>query len=190
MNRLAHIAGPTTALVLLVALLAACTATDPRLADEPQPPTPAATATAAATATSEATTAPIGSAHVVLDIATGQAVTVDVTDASMSLIGAATGTPGDGASVEAYTLAVTNLTPTILRLTWVGGPCDSANSLSIDAAHHRFLLVQPECAGDAIATDRVLDLEFAIPITASDIEAFLQDGLDTTSLHDKQGDPL
>ena len=185
MNRLGHIVGTTTALVLLVGLVAACTATDPRLEDEPQPATPAAT-----TATATATTGPIGSAHVVLDTATAHAVTIDVTDASKSLIGAASGTPGDGASVEAYKLVVTNLTPTTLRLTWVGGPCDSANSLSIDAAHHRLLLVQPECTGDAIATDRVLDLEFATPIAASDIEPFLQDGLDTSSLHHTQGDQL
>ena len=72
----------------------------------------------------------------------------------------------------------------------MGGPCDSANSLSIDAAHHRLVLVQPECTGDAIATDRVLDLEFAMPIPASDIEPFLQDGLDTISLRDKLGDLL
>ena len=184
MTRIGHIAGPTTALVLLVGLVAACSATDPRLEDEPQPATPAATTTAATTM------APIGSAHVVLDTATAHAVTIDVTDASKSLIGAASGTPGDGASVEAYTLVVTNLTPTTLRLTWVGGPCDSAYSLSIDAAHHRLLLVQPECTGDAIATDRVLDLEFAMPITASDIEPFLQDGLDTSSLRHKLGDLL
>ena len=68
MNRLGHIAGSTTALILLVGLVAACSATDPRLEDEPQPATPAATATAAAT------TAPIGSAHVVLDTATAHAV--------------------------------------------------------------------------------------------------------------------
>ena len=37
MNRLAHIVGPATALVLLVGLLVACSATDPRLEDEPQP---------------------------------------------------------------------------------------------------------------------------------------------------------
>ena len=105
----------------------------------------------------------------------GSTVTVDVTDASSSLIGASTGTPGDGASVEAYTLVVTNASPTMLRLTWVGGPCDSANSLSIDATRHQFLLVQPECPGDATVTDRVLNLEFATPIQASDVEAFLQD---------------
>jgi hypothetical protein len=163
--------GPLTALVVFAAVMAACTATDPRLEDEPAPPTP--------TPAAVTTPAPIGTAHVVLTVATDDAVTVDVTDASSSLIGATSGTPGDGASVEAYTLAVANVSPTTLRLTWVGGPCDSANLLSIDGERHRVVLVQPECPGDAIATDRVLDLEFATPIKASDVEPFLQDGLDT-----------
>ena len=164
---------PLTAVLALVTILAACTATDPRLEDEPAPPTPNATPTALATP------APIGSAHVALTVATDHAVTVDVTDASSSLIGAASGTPGDGASVAAFTLTATNASPTTVRLTWVGGPCDSANFLSIDVDRHRLVLVQPECPGDAIATDRILDLEFATPIKASDLETFLQDGLDT-----------
>ena len=171
-----------TVLVALVAVLAACTATDPRLEDEGAPSTPAPTAAPAATPTAAPTTASpsaIGSAHVALNVATPNAVTIDVTDASSTLVGATSGTPGDGASVEAYTLAVANVTPTTLRLTWVGGPCDSANKLLIDAARHRLVVVQPECPGDAIATDRVLDLEFATPIKASDLEPFLQDGLDT-----------
>ena len=166
-------------LVALVAVVAACTATDPRLEDEGAPRTPPPTSAPAATPTAISSTAAIGSAHVVLNVATPNAVTIDVTDASSSLVGATSGTPGDGASVEAYTLAVANVTPTTLRLTWVGGPCDSANRLLIDAARHRLVVVQPECPGDAIATDRVLDLEFATPIKASDLETFLQDGLDT-----------
>ncbi|HEX5825506.1 MAG TPA: hypothetical protein VFY18_13690 [Candidatus Limnocylindrales bacterium] len=112
-------------------------------------------------------------------MATTNVVTIDVTDSSGTLIGATSGKPADGASVEANKLVVTNLSPSTLRLTWVGGPCDSANSLSIDAAGHRLLLVQPECPGDAIATDRILDLAFSTPVKASDIDAFLQDGLDT-----------
>ena len=164
-------AAPLTAVFALVAILAACTATDPRLEDEPTPPTPAPTALT--------TQAPIGAAHVALAVATDNAVTIDVTDASSTLVGAVSGTPGDGASVEAYTLDVTNASPTTLRLTWVGGPCDSTNQLSIDADRHRLVLIQPECPGDAIATDRILDLEFATPIKASDVEPFLQDGIDT-----------
>jgi len=165
------------ALVVLVGILAACTATDPRLEDEPGAATPAPTI--APTPTTPAAPTPVGSAHVVLDVATSNAVTIDVADPSSTLVRAASGTPGDGASVEAYSVAVTNVSPTTLRLTWVGGPCDSANRLLIDEAHHRFVVVQPECQGDAIATDRVLELEFAMPIKASDVEASLQDGLDT-----------
>ena len=183
MPRPSHLARPgAAALLALAALLAACTSYDPRTGDGP-PPTGAPTATPIATPTTaptaEPTPASIGSAHVVLTTATAHAVTVDVTDGSGTLTAAATGTPGDGASVEAYKLHVKNLSPTSLRLTWVGGPCSSANTLSIDASRHQLLLVQPECPGDAIATDRILDLEFSTAIDAAGIEAFLQDGLDT-----------
>jgi hypothetical protein len=170
------------ALIALAALASACVNYNP--ADEPDrdpDATPRLTppATAAPTPTPAGTPAPIGSAHVVLTTASGDAVTVDVTDASATLTGAISGTPGDGASVEAYKLVVTNTTPSSLRLTWLGGPCDSANSLAIDAGRTRLLLVQPECPGDAIATDRILDLTFSTPVAAADVDAFLQDGLDT-----------
>ena len=167
-----------TAAMLLAVLVAACAS-----AATPQP-SPVATpsaATASAAPSPAPTTA--GSAatgyHVELDQATGNAVTIDVTDASGTLVAATSGTPGDGASVEAYTVTVENDDPSTLRLTWVGGPCDSANSLAVDATGRQFLLVQPECPGDAIATDRVLVLRFSQPIAADGIEAFLQDGLDT-----------
>ena len=162
------------ALIAIAGVLAACVGTDPRLEDE-STPQPTANPTVAPSASASA----IGSAHVVLRVATADAVTIDVTDRSGTLTSAASGMPGDGASVEAYRLAATNPTPTTVRLTWVGGPCDSANLLSIDEARHRLVLVQPECPGDAIATDRILDLEFASPIVASDLETFLQDGLDS-----------
>jgi hypothetical protein len=169
-----------TAAMLIAVLVAACaSAATPR----PSPvATPSAAAVSAAPSLSPAPTT-AGSAaagfHVELDQATGNAVTIDVTDASGTLVAATSGTPGDGASVEAYTVAVENDDPSTLRLTWVGGPCDSANSLAVDATGRRFLLVQPECPGDAIATDRVLVLRFSQPIAADGIEAFLQDGLDT-----------
>jgi hypothetical protein len=118
---------------------------------------------------------------VVLAVATPDKVTIDVADLSKTLVSAASGTPGDGASVEAYKLFVTQRSPTSVRLTWVGGPCDSANSLSIDESRMRLLLVQPECPGDAIATDRILDLVFSSPVASSHFEAFLQEGLDTAS---------
>jgi len=166
------------ALLALTALLTACTNYDPR--GESNPGNPLDESTPAPTAAPTATPAgPIESVRVVLAVATNNAVTIDVNDASATLTQASSGTPGDGASVEAYKLAVGNLTPTRLRLTWLGGPCDATNTLSIDAARRRLLLVQKECPGDAVASDRILDLEFSTTVKAADFEAFLQDGLDT-----------
>jgi hypothetical protein len=155
-------------------------------------PTPSASAASqpsvAASATPSATTASVGPAsspsaaaaiHVILAVATPDKVTIDVTDLSRSLVSATSGRPGDGATVEAYKLVVTQRSPTSVRLTWLGGPCDSANSLSIDEGRKRLLLVQPECPGDAIVTDRILDLVFSSPVTPAEFEPFLQDGLDT-----------
>ena len=133
-------------------------------------PTPAATATPASS---------IDVAHVALTVATNNAVTIDVKDSSGTLVRATSGTPGDGATVEPYALIVKNVSPTTIRLTWTGGPCDSANQLFVDNVRKQLLLVQPGCSGDAIATDRVLDLTFSTPIKASTLDAYLQDGLDT-----------
>jgi hypothetical protein len=170
------------ALLAVTALLTACTNYDPRSEPTVAPtaaPTVVTTAPPTMAPTTAATSAPVGSTHVVLAVGTSNAVTIDITDESKTLTKATSGTPGDGASVEAFKLIVTNRAPTSLRLTWLGGPCDASNTLSIDAARHRLLLVQKECPGDAIATDRILDLEFATPVKAADFEAFLQDGLDT-----------
>jgi len=183
MSAFAHRVIPAGAAALVaVALLAGCTSYDPTGNDE-GPPSGAATASsiAPATAAPRPSAGAGGALHVVLSNATADAVTIDVTDGSATLVGATSGTPGDGATVDAYKLSVANVSETRLRLTWVGGPCDSANTLAIDAARHQFLLVQPECGGDAIATDRILELTFSSPIGATDVQGFLQDGLDTSS---------
>ena len=166
-TRLARCAA--AALLTLTVLLTACTNYDPR--NEP-------TVAPAGAAPSAAPAGPIGSAHVVLAVATPNRVTIGVSDASRTMTAATSGVPGDGATVEAYKLNVTNLTPKSLRLTWLGGPCDATNTLAVDATRGRLLLVQKECPGDAVATDRILDLEFSTPVKAADLEAFLQDGLD------------
>jgi hypothetical protein len=173
-----RLGGPALLLVLVVGLAAACTGTT-------SPTTPAAVATAegpdapTAKPTSTGTAGPSSPIHVALNQATAKVVTIDVTDGSGTMLVATSGTPGDGASVEPYKLVVANDNPTTLRLTWVGGPCDSANSLSIDPTRRQFLLVQPECSGDSIVSDRILVITFSQPIVAADIQASIQDGLDT-----------
>ena len=118
-----------------------------------------------------------------LDNATGADVYVDIVDHSGLLIGAVSGKPGEGVSVDSYTLKVENVDATTLKLTWSDYPIDNALALYIDVVDggYRFLLVQPAPTGptDAIAFDRELVLSFSEPISASQVESFLQEGLDT-----------
>ena len=118
-----------------------------------------------------------------LDNVTGADVYVDIVDGTGLLVGAESGTPRDGMSVEPYTLKVENVDASTLKLTWVDYPIDNALALYID--HHegavRLLLVQPEPTGptDSIGFDRELVLSFSGPIAADQVDAFLQDGLDS-----------
>lgn len=110
--------------------------------------------------------------------ATDDLVTITISDASGTLVRATSGSPGDGASVPPRELVVMNQTPTSLRLTWAGGPCHAADSLTIDETGRRFVLEQPGCAGDSIVHDRVLILEFSEPIEAADVQGSLHESVD------------
>jgi len=164
----------TTLLAVALAALAvgACSGS----AATSAPATPAPTSEPVQAAPSDPATS---SNLVALANASGNDVAIEIVDESGTLREAASGTPGDGASVEPYTVTVGNDDASTLRLTWVGGPCDAEDLLAIDATGTRFLLVQPECPGDSAVFDRVLVLGFAEPIRAGDVEAILQDGLDT-----------
>lgn len=159
-----------TSVILLIALAAAACSTSAGASNSPLPSLPSAPG---------ASPAPTGPIRVSLAQASGSDATIEVSDGSGHLLSAASGTPGDGASVEPYTVAVSNVDASTLRLTWVDGPCDSASTLTIDASARRFLLVQPECSGDAVAFDRILELYFDRPIDAGQVEISLQDGIDT-----------
>jgi hypothetical protein len=108
-------------------------------------------------------------------------VYVDIADNSGLLVDAVSGTPRDGASVEPYKLQVENIDARTLRLTWSDYAIPNGLALYIDESARRFMLVQPEPKGDvdAMVHDRVLILTFSESISADDIEAILQDGLDT-----------
>ena len=155
--------------ILVLGLTAACTS-----AVAPSP-SPAASPTPSTTPSTRATP------PVALVLAAGGDVTVDITDRSGTLVEARSGTPGDGASVPSYEVVVTNVDASTLRLTWSGGPCAAQDTLSIDASGQALLLVEPDCQGDAVAFDRILDLRFSQAIDAVEVEAHLQDGVDTSS---------
>jgi hypothetical protein len=118
-----------------------------------------------------------------LENATDADIDIDIVDHTGGLVGAVSGTPGDGASVEPYTILVENVDDRTLRLTWVDYPIDNDLALFVDETSTgvRLVLVQPEPTGptDAVAFDRILELTFDAPVSAGQVEAFLQDGLDT-----------
>jgi hypothetical protein len=118
-----------------------------------------------------------------LETVTDGDVYVDIVDETGFLVGATSGHPAEGQSVGQYELEVSNLDATTLKLKWVDYPIDNALALYIfeHEGRLRLLLVQPAPTGptDSIALDRELILSFSQPISADDVESFLQEGLDT-----------
>jgi hypothetical protein len=116
-----------------------------------------------------------------LENATDNDVYVDVVDYGETLVDAVSGTPGDGMSVEPYTLRVENIDERTLRLTWVDFPIDNALTLYIYGAADRIVLIQPDPTEvtDAMGFDRELILTFDHAVSAAELEASLQNGIDT-----------
>jgi hypothetical protein len=118
-----------------------------------------------------------------LETENGADVYVDIVDRSGLLVGAESGRPSEGVSVEPYKVVVENVGENTLKLTWSDYPIDNALALYIDEVDGslRLVLVQPEPSGptDSIGSDRELILSFSEAVSADDVEAILQDGLDT-----------
>ncbi len=178
-------AGLVLGLAVSAFVLVACSsavAADPTPSDRPNP-TPIATPSVTPVPAPSDGGGDAMPMTVDLENATGADVEVDIVDHTGSVVDAVSGTPGDGASVEPYTIVVENVDDRTLRLTWVDFPIDSDLALYIDetATGLRVVLVQPEPteATDAMAFDRILELTFDAPVAADQVEAILQDGLDT-----------
>jgi hypothetical protein len=120
-----------------------------------------------------------------LEETAGEDATVDVTDESGLLVEARSGQPGEGGFVDELT--VTNVDPTMLQLRWVGLPCDTTHSLTIEAGLARMTLERPMCTGDAFPMDRILLLTFSQPVDAADVEATLVDRQPKFSVELDQG---
>ena len=116
-----------------------------------------------------------------LETADGHDVYVDIIDRYGLLESAESGHPGDGMSVEPYTLEIENLDERTLKLTWVDFGIDNALELHFFQDGKVLVMVQaePSYDPDAIGFDRELILTFEEPISADDIEGFLQGGFDT-----------
>lgn len=116
-----------------------------------------------------------------LDTADGHDVSVDLSEIVHLLDGAESGHPAEGMSVEPYTLQIENLNERTLKLTWVDFGIDNELALYRFQDGKVLVMVQPEPTTDvdAVGFDRELILTFKEPISAGDIEGFLQGGLDT-----------
>ena len=143
-------------------------------------PAPSAAPSAAPSPSAVPSAAP---SVVKLKNATNADVRVEIVDHTQLLVGAESGTPGGGMSVEPNTLKVENLGATTLKLTWVDFGIDNALTLFVDRVDggYRLLLIQPEPTSptDAMGFDRELVLSFSEAISAGQVETFLQGGLDT-----------
>lgn len=121
--------------------------------------------------------------NVMLDTTDGRVVDVDIVDYPSVIAGGASGRPDEGMSVEPGTIKVESVDATTLRLTWVDYAIDNDLTLYVyrEDDGFRLVLIQPEPTGpvDATASDRELLLTFEDAIAVEDIEASLQDGIDT-----------
>ena len=115
-----------------------------------------------------------------LENASGADVYVDVVDYTGDVVDAASGTPGEGMSVDNDTIKVESLDPRNLKLTWIDFGIDNALTLYVYRTDggYRLVLIQPEPTGpaDSMGYDRELILTFAHPVSTSQVEASLQDG--------------
>ena len=116
-----------------------------------------------------------------LETADGHDVSVDLSEIVDLLDSAESGHPAEGMSVEPYTLHIENVDERTLKLTWVDFGIDNELALYRFQDGKALVLVQPEPTTDvdAVGFDRELILTFKEPISAGDIEGFLQGGLDT-----------
>ena len=106
-------------------------------------------------------------------------VSVAIDDQTGSLAGAASGQPGDGMSVRWHDMLVENVDAETVRIVWVGLPRDEQLTLSITgqagAYALRFVQAGPPANSDAIGFDRILDLDFAVPVSAGDVKVTIED---------------
>lgn len=121
--------------------------------------------------------------NVVLDTTDGRIVDVDIVDYPSVIAGGASGQPAEGMSVEPGTIKVERVNAKTLRLTWVDYAIDNDLTLYVyrEDDGFRLVLIQPEPTGpvDAMGSDRELLLTFDDEIALEDIEATLQNGIDT-----------
>jgi hypothetical protein len=128
-------------------------------------------------------TPPSGPIRVDIDVVGNDEVFVDIVDETGTVVGGSSGPVAHGPSVETDTLKVEQADADTLRLTWIDYAID--NALQLQVFDHdgvlQLVMIQPEPTTDvdAMAFDRTLFLDFDEPVSAEDVEGWLQNGIDT-----------
>jgi hypothetical protein len=115
-----------------------------------------------------------------LDTLPGHDVSVVIDDQVGTLVGAASGKPGDGMSVRWFDAIVKDLDAQTIEVTWVGLPVDEELSLLISEYEGGYRLhfgqSNPPLYSDAVGFDRALVLEFDEPVSPDDVVVTFQGG--------------
>ena len=115
-----------------------------------------------------------------LDIAPDKDVFVTVDDKVDAITGVRSGHAGDGMSVPWHEMKIENLGPSTLQLTWIGFADTERLVVNAGERDGTFALtlieVNPPNVIDATGYDRVLILEFAVPVNADDITYSIDNG--------------
>jgi hypothetical protein len=190
MNRTLSLAG--LALVAVVSV-AACSTASGGGTPASRPPAPSApVATPVATPvptpvieptpvpTPVVTPAPSGPIKVALENETHHDVTIEMIDEAGHVVSARSGHPAEGVSVADGTLEAKNLDAKTVQFTWSDLAGDAELGLYVSKDAKVVLVIRPDRpGGDAMAHDRVLVVEFDVPVDASKLLLGVQEGLDT-----------
>jgi hypothetical protein len=102
---------------------------------------------------------------------------IDITDESLTMIGALSGDPGDRVDASEGQVRVDNDPdePAIVVLTWASGSCDTSHQLVIDADGRTMRMTRQACEGDSLGgLGHVLRLTFDAPAPAGEFDVTLE----------------
>jgi hypothetical protein len=126
------------------------------------------------------TPAPSGPLKVALENETNHDVTIEMIDEADHVVSARSGHPAEGASVADGTLEAKNLDAKTVQFTWSDLAGDAELGLYVSKDAKVVLVIRPDRpGGDTMAHDRVLVVEFDVPVDASKLVLGVQEGLDT-----------
>jgi hypothetical protein len=136
----------------------------------PASPTPSSKPSSAPSAAPSAPSAPAGVFSVDLKNETDHDVKLEIKDASGSVVGASSGTPGDGMTVRWFDSKVENVDADTLRIIFVGLPRDEVVRLAVSEKagklHFDFVQDAPPAQSDAVGFDRILVIDFDHAVSA------------------------